>query len=245
MSVGGNYRYTDFTRETLAQQDQTSQGFDGQFSHQRTRNLALRFGYHYLTGNFGYGGAVDTNENRVEGGISYSRPLSASRRMNFSFNLGASAISSSNAPPEILVPDRMYRTSADASLDYPFALSWTVRGAFRRGLELIPGLAQPVYSDGVTLGLDGLLNRRIEVGFAGGYSQGRSVLTPAASQYDTYNASARVQYALTNSTAIHVEYLYYFYDFVGDVLVITGAPQRMQRNGVRVGLRFLVPALRD
>jgi len=244
-SVGGNYRYTDFTHETIVQRDQTSKGGDGQFSYQRTRNLALRLSYHYVTGNLGYGGAVDTNENRLEGGISYSRPLSASRRMNFTANLGSSAVDTIGAAPELQLPERLYRASGDASLDYPFARSWVARGSFRRGLEFVPGLAQPVYANGVTAGLDGLLSRRVEIGFAGGYSQGRSALSPTASQFDTYNGSARVQYALGNSTAIHVEYLYYFYDFLGDVLVLSGAPPRMERHGVRVGLRFFVPALKD
>jgi hypothetical protein len=244
-SFGGNYRYTDFTHETAVQRDQTSSGGDGQLSYQRTRNFGLRLSYHYVTGDVGYGGAVHTNENRLEGGVSYSRPLSASRRMNFTVNLGSSAVDSTGAAPELRLPDRLYRATADAALDYPFARSWEVRGSFRRGLEFVPGLAQPVYANGVTAGLDGLLGRRLEVGFAGGYSQGRSALTPAASQFDTYNGSVRLQYALANSTAIHVEYLYYFYDFVGDVLVLSGAPPRLERNGVRVGLRFFVPALKD
>jgi len=245
VSVGGNYRYTDFTHETVVQRDQITQGLDGLFSYQGTRNLALRIGYHYLTGNLGSGGSIDTNENRLEGGITYSRPLSATRRMNFSFNVGSSAVTSSGAPPELQVPVRLYRASADGSLDYPLTISWTAHGAFRRGLEFVPGLAQPVYANGVTTGLDGLLSRRVEIGFTGGYSQGRAALTPVASQFDTYNGSVRLQYALSNSTAIHVEYLYYFYDFLGDVLVISGAPPRMERNGVRVGVRLLVPALRN
>lgn len=242
--AGGNYRYTNFTRETAAQQDLESEGLDGQLSYKQNRNLAFRFAYHYLTGNVAYGGRVHANENRVEGGISYSRPLSPSRSMTLAFNLGSSAVSSNDAPAELQVPDRLFRASADASIDYPFARSWRTHGAFRRGLEFIPGLAQPVYANGVMAGLEGLLHRRLEIGFAGGYSQGRSALTVAATQYDTYNASAYAQYALTSSTAIHVEYFYYSYDFVGDVLVISGGPQRLQRNGVRVGLRLLVPAFR-
>lgn len=242
--VGGTFRYTDFTHETLAQQDQQSEGLDGQLSYQRSRNLGLRVGYHYLTGNVAYGGTVHADENRIDGGISYSRPLSASRSMTVVFNVGGSAVDSSDAPAELHVPDRLLRASADASIDYPFARSWSTRGAFRRGLEFIPGLAQPVYANGVTAGLDGLLHRRVEIGFSGGYSQGRSALSAASTQYDTYNASARVQYALNTSTAFNVEYVYYFYDFTGDVLVTSGAPQRLQRNGVRFGLRLLLPAFR-
>ena len=84
-------------------------GSTDSFRNQRTRNLALRAGYHYLTGNLGYGGgSVDTNENRLEGGISYSRPLSATRRMNFGLNVGSSAVTSSGAQPELQVPNPAY-----------------------------------------------------------------------------------------------------------------------------------------
>jgi len=241
--VGGNYRFTGFTHEALLQKDQTSEGVDGELSYQTTRSLSVGFGYHYLTGNVAYGGAVNTDENRLEGGLSYSRALSATRRLTARFKLGASDISS-NGASALQVPDRFYRASVDASIDYPFALYWGFGAAFRRGLEFVPGLAQPVYANSVSAGLDGLLTRRIEFGLAGGFSQGRSVLAPDSSRYDTYNGSARFQYALTPSTALHLEYFYYFYDFLGHVVVVSGAPQRMERNGVRVGLRLLVPAFR-
>ena len=65
-----------------------------------------------------------------------------------------------------------------------------------------------------------------------------------ASQFNTSNASARLQYALATSAAIHVEYFYYFYDFLGGVPLVSGAPPRVRRNGVRVGLRLLIPAFR-
>jgi hypothetical protein len=242
-SLGGNYRYTDFTRESSVQRDQRAQGFDGQISYQRYRNLGFRFGYHYSAGNFGYAGAVDTDEHRLDLGFYYSRPLSASRRMNLGFNLGPAIVLSRDTPVLLEVPDRMYRTSMDASLDYPVARSWSVRGTVRRGLEFVPGLAQPVYANGFTLGVDGLPNRRVEVGLAAGYSQGRSVLY-AASDYDTYNASTYLQYAIGRSTAIRAEYLYYFYDFRGDLLLVSGAPRHLARNGVRIGLRFFLPAFR-
>jgi hypothetical protein len=244
VSIGGNYRYTDFTHETSIQRDQTSQGLDGGFWYQRTRNVTLRLGYHYLTGNLGYGASASTDEHGLEGGVSYSRPLSATRRATFSFNLGSSAVSTAGASPELQLSDRLYRASGDAEFDYEFALSWRARGTYRRGLEFVPGLAQPVFTNGVAAELEGLLIRRVEFALSAGYSQGRSAISTNSSQFDTYNGSVRLQYALTNSTAIHVEYLYYFYDFLGAVRLVSGAPPRMERNGVRIGLRLLIPALR-
>jgi hypothetical protein len=243
-SLGGNYRYTDFVHETALQRDATSQGLDAQLSYQRTRNVAIQSRYHYTTGNLGYGGSTATDEHGLEGGVSYSRPLSATRRVTFTFNVGLSMVSTTGATAGVQLPDSLYRASGDADFDYQFALSWRASGTFRRGLEFVPGLAQPVFTNGVTSTVEGLLSRRVEITLSAGYSQGRSAIMAAASQFDTYNGSARLQYALSNSTAIHVEYLYYFYDFLGDALLVPGAPPRMQRNGVRIGLRLLIPALK-
>ena len=104
-------------------------------------------------------------------------------------------------------------------------------------------MSQPVFTNGVSVGLDGLVHRRVQVGIAGGYSEGRSAILSNASQFNTSNVSARLQYALTSSTAIDVDYLYYFYDFLGGLPLVSGPP-RVQRNGVRIGLRLLIPALR-
>jgi hypothetical protein len=242
--IGGNYRYTDFTHETAVQRDQTSQSVDGQVSYKQSRNVNIRLGYHYLTGNLGYGPSASTGEHGLGGGVSYSRPLSATRRATFSFNLASSTVSTTGASPELHQPDRLYRASGDADFDYEFALSWRARGTYRRGIEFVPGLAQPVFTNGVAAELEGLLNRRVEFALSAGYSQGRSAISTTASQFDTYNGVVRLQYALTNSTAVHVEYLYYFYDFLGAVPLVSGASPRMERNGVRIGVRLLIPALR-
>jgi len=243
VSVGGNYRFTDFVHETAAQRDIVSKGLDSELAHQRTKKVSLRLSYHYLAGNLGYGPSVTTHEQRLEGGVSYSRPLSATRRATFGFNLGSSAVSTVGDSRELQFPARVYRASGDASFDYQFALSWQASGAYRRRLEFVPGVSQPVFTNGVSVGLDGLVHRRVQVGIAGGYSEGRSAILSNASQFNTSNVSARLQYALTSSTAIDVDYLYYFYDFLGGLPLVSGPP-RVQRNGVRIGLRLLIPALR-
>ena len=243
-SVGGNYQYTDYVHETSVRQDLISHGLDGQLSYQRTRNLSFRAVYRYTAGNLSYGSTGSADEHGLEGGISYSRPLSATRSATFSFSLGSSAASTISASIGPQFPDRLYRASADAAFDYEFALAWRASGRYRRGFEFVPGLAQPVFTDGFSAALEGLLKPRVEIGLMASYSQGASALSAAASQFNTNSASVRLQYALTSSTAIHVEYVYYFYDFLGDVTLVSGAPPRMQRNAVRAGLRLLFPAFR-
>jgi hypothetical protein len=243
VSVGGNLRYTDFVHNTAVQRDIVSRGLDGELSYQGTRNSTVRFRYHYMTGNLGFGADALTHEHGLDVGMSYSRPLSATRRALFGFTVGSSAVSTVDAPSELRLPARFYRATGDAMLGYQFA-SWETRGTYRRGLEFVPGLAQPVFTNGVTADIQGLLTRRFDVALSAGYSQGASALTQSSSHFDTYRGSLRFQFALAKSAAIHAEYLYYFYDFLGDVQLPFGASPRLQRNGVRVGLRLLIPALR-
>jgi hypothetical protein len=243
LSGGGEFRYTDFVHNTDVQRDLKSHGLDGDLSYQGTRNTTIRFRYHYLTGNLGLGVGASTNEHGLDVGMSYSRPLSATRRALFSFSVGSSAARTVDAPADSAIPGRLYRASGDAMVGYQFA-SWEARGSYRRGLEFVPGLAQPVFTDGVTADIQGLLTRRLDLALSAGYSQGASALTLNSVHFDTYRGSVRLQFALAKSLAVHAEYLYYLYDFLGSVQLPFGASPRIERNGVRVGLRLLIPALR-
>lgn len=242
VSAGGDFRYTDFVHNSDIQRDLKSRGLDGELSYQGTRNTTVRLRYHYLTGNLGLGVDTSTNEHGLDVGMSYSRPLSATRRALFGFSIGSSAVRAVDAPADSQIP-RLYRASGDAMLGYQFA-SWEARGSYRRGLEFVPGLAEPVFTNGVTADIQGLLARRLDVTLSAGYSQGASALTLNSLRFDTYRGSVRFQFALAKSAAIHAEYLYYLYDFLGNVQLPFGASPRMERNGVRVGLRLLIPALR-
>jgi hypothetical protein len=64
-----------------------------------------------------------------------------------------------------------------------------------------------------------------------------------ASRFDTYTGDVRLRYALSRSSAVHVEYLYYFYDFTGYTQPMAGAP-RLERSGVRMGMTLQVPTLK-
>jgi hypothetical protein len=243
VALGADFRYTNFIHETALQRDMDSKGVDAQILNQRTRNVSLRTRYHYLTGDLGYVAGAITDEHGLEAGVSYSRRLSPTRRAVFTADLGSSAIKN-NGGARISVPRRLYRASGDASLSYQFAGSWQLSSTYRRGLEFVPSLTQPVFTNGVTADLSGLLSRRLDVALSGGYSQGASALTRSALHFDTYQGSLRFQFALTKTSAIHVEYLYYLYDFLGITQLAPGVSPRLERNGVRVGLRLFVPALR-
>ena len=102
----------------------------------------------------------------------------------------------------------------------------------------------PVFADGTTVSLAGMLSRRVDILVSAGYSSGESLVNRDGLLFDTYTGNLRLRYAMTRSLATTVEYLYYYYEFLGTMRLAEGIPQGVERNGVRAGLTLWMPALR-
>lgn len=252
VSANGDLQYTDFVEETNAQPDLATRGVSGDFTRNLTRNAALRMGYRYREGTFGpfplgEGTVLEDaaySEHGVEGGVGYARPLSATRRFEFAARFGASAVS---VPPFLLAgsdSDRLYRATSDMSLQYQFK-TVAVGGYYRRGLDYVPQLRRPVFTDGVSANLAALLTARMDLTANAAYTSGSSaVFLVDSSNLETYTADVRLRYALTRGVAAYAEYLYYFYDLGSFVQLGAGVPHRLERNGVRAGLMLRAPVFR-
>ena len=251
LSATGGFQYTDYPHETGTRRDLNSQGVHVEFTNNLARNTALRVGYGFRTGKFGYGvGAIATDpgvtasEHGIDVGVEYSRPLSATRRMMFSSSFGSSSVTAPMSSSAETGANRLVRLSGDVAAAWQFTRSWQTRGTFRRGLEYIAQLSEPVYIDGFGAELGGLITPRIDVLASARSSSGASALNRDSLTFDTHGADLRVQYAVTRSLAVFAQYLYYFYDFTGNALLPSGIPSSLERNGVRAGLTLWVPAVR-
>jgi len=134
--------------------------------------------------------------------------------------------------------------TGESEVQYPLGRTWQVRGNFRRGVEYVVDIPEPVFSSSLGLSVGGLLTRRLDLtGFAG-YSSGASLVNPDVLVYDTYTGDVRVRYGITRQLGAFIEYLYYFYDFRAGRKVPLGVPPGLERNGVRVGMSLWIPTLR-
>jgi hypothetical protein len=246
LTTSADYQYTDYVKETLSQRDLSAYQIRVQFSRGMTRNASLKVGYHYRAGNFGYGlvsANAKTTEHGLDVGMDYTKPLSPTRRFVFGFNVGSSAAAAPFAEDIDVIDTTQYRVSGDMSMGYQFQRTWEVRGAYRRGLDYVPELSGPVYTDGFSAAINGMLSRNTSFSSAVGYSKGEGAIFTSASQFDSYTASARVSRSLSRTWAVYGEYVYYFYDF-GKFQVRPGVPSTMKRNGVRGGLTLWLPVIR-
>jgi opacity protein-like surface antigen len=236
VSVSIDYRYVDLVEETVLRQDLASYGLFAQFTHPLTRNTAIRVGYRQRGGDLGFGTLGDTSEHGGEFGWLYSRPLSATRRALFGVTLGSSVV---DAREGLLIPsqpDRVYRVMAEGLVGYQFSQGWQARMTYRRGLDVVLALRDPVFADGLSATVDGVFTPRLDFLAYGGFTKGQSALSQQSSTFDTYTANVRLRYALTQMWATYVEYLYYSYDFRGTAQLPVGVSPQLDRNGIRVGV---------
>jgi hypothetical protein len=243
LSVDMLYSYTNYVREIATQRDARTIDVHGQFARNLSRNSVARFGYRYRNGEVGFGVTAPAVEHGIDVGIDYARPLSATRRALFGFSFGTSAVGVPETLVEQLASREVYRMTGNVMFGYQFGRSWQAKATYRRGLDYIPELSQPVFSDGVTTVLEGLLTPRLDLLSTVGYSNGESAFVQTAATFLTYTANVRLRYGLTRLWALQVEGLYYYYDFSGRILPL-GVPPTMERTGIRGGLTMWIPALR-
>jgi hypothetical protein len=251
LSATGEFQYTDYLHEVGTRHDLNSRGIRGEFSRNLARSTAAGIGYRYRTGKFGYVAeatetepGVSATEHRVDVGLEYLRPLSAIRQMVFEVSVGSSIMNTPVPTDAAVGAGRFYRLSSDVAVTWQFTNSWQARGTFRRGLEYVAQLSEPVFVDGLSGELGGFITPRIDVAGSARYSSGASAFNRSALTFDTYGADLRIRYGLTRSLAVYGQYLYYYYDFQRNTQLPTGIPLGLERNGIRVGLTLWVPVLR-
>jgi len=253
----GILQFSEFAGTLATQPDLTTRGLQAEFSRNLTRHTSLVAGYVYETGTFGSFSLANRTvsessayEHGIQAGVTYLRPVSKTRQMEFHASLGTSAVS----VPTFLIDagngdlqqgtdrERLYRATSDVGFSYQFK-AWYVAGYYRRGLDYIAQLRQPVFVDAVSANVTALLAPRLDFSAVAGYANGSSAVFAVAQPFDTYTADARLRFAITHALAAYGEYVYYFYDFLGST-VAAGMPRRLERNGVRVGVTLWVPAFR-
>lgn len=236
ISVSGDYRFTDFLDNSRGRPDVSSSGLRSHYTYAFGRNTAFTAGYHYRSGELGFGTTAVTSEQGLDIGLEYSRRLSPTRRATLNFSVGSSTMDLPNVPAAGIVEGRQSEVSAEASLNYQFSRTWMLRGAYRRGAEFVAELSYPVFVDGVTTTLTGDMGRRVHFSSAAAYSSGQGLQPGTNQDLVTYTGDVRLSFDIVQRISSFVEYLYYSYDFSQNPLLTPGLVNRVERNGARAGL---------
>jgi len=171
-------------------------------------------------------------------GITYSRPLSFSRRTRFSFSTSSLAVDDGI--------QRYSTVGGSAVLTHEISRNWSANLSADRGISLLSGFHDPFLANGVNGALEGTFGGRFHFTSSAGYSGGNiGVARAIFHNYTSSMASARLEVELVRRLSAYTEYAFYKYRFDQQVLLPNGTPQQLDRNGVRVGVSYMVPLLRE
>jgi hypothetical protein len=255
VAIFGEHRRTAFQRSTASRPDLRIYATGAKASRAVSRNGRVLLEYQYRTGEYGFIGQTD--EHRVTMGAEYSRPLSGRRRATFRFNsspamlvLPESAVARAALPiraeeesgPATVDP-RLHRMQGEASLDYQFQQQWRTVWTYRRSMEYLAMLPEPVFSDGARAELTGAIKRRVGVSAMASFANGQSAFSSRSRHLATYSGSLRVLFELRPSVGVFSTYQYYYYDLRGQARLVSDFPSVFERHGIRVGFVLFGRAL--
>jgi hypothetical protein len=221
-----------------------SQSAGLRYTQRLTRNMNARLGYGYTTAKYSQRVEFRPQEiHHIDAGIDYGRALSVSRRTRVSFSTGSAILSGNGETFDGAPTGFSFHLTGSADLTHEMGRTWKAQLAYRRGIDVHEGFAQPFLSNALNGGLSGLLSRRLAFGASADYVSGDVGLQNGA-HYNSLSTTSVLEYALSSRFAVFARYVYYKYEFDRQVAVDPRLPGALDRQGVRVGLSTSIPVIR-
>jgi hypothetical protein len=216
-------------------------GYGGAYSYSVSRYASLRLGYRAQVSDYPgspMGPRRRYNHRNIDAGVNYARPLSVSRRTTLSFGTGSAILDN-----EL---ETYYTVTGNASLNHQIGRTWIANVVYVRGLSIVGGFTEPFFADAVNANLQGYLSRHVMLLTSAGFSNGAVGLGSAANNYDSFQATTRLEWALKNDRiGVYANYFYQGYRFDEPPPSATPIPSKVDRHGVSAGLIFRIPLLRE
>jgi hypothetical protein len=176
-------------------------------------------------------------------GLDYSRGLSLTRRTQFGFTTGASAVDSDVALP-VGFQGTQYTATGAAWLNREIGRTWAAFVAYNRNVAFFESLRAPYFYDGVSLGIGGLISRRVALRSSAGATYGNVGVTNGqreSNRFVTGVADTSLTIALSRYMAIAAQYAFYVYSLDDANVFWTAYAPDMTRHAVLVSLRAWAP----
>ena len=221
--------------------DLRTKSYGGGYSYAVTRYAKLRVGYTQQDSDYPSFGPIPArrySHRSYDVGVDYSRPLSVSRRTTLSFGSGSSAIDNGL--------ETFYNVTATAALRHQMGRTWEANAAYARGLGVVAGFAEPFFADSVNGNIRGQLARRLALEVTAGYANGNVGHGSRAEDYVSFQANTRLEWVVQREhVGVYGNYYYYAYEFDTNTALLASIPRQVDRHGVRLGLIFRFPLIRE
>jgi len=178
---------------------------------------------------------VHYRNHNFDTGVDYNRALSLTRRTSLAVSTGATAVSQ----------DRVTRFDVIGTVtaNREIGRTWGASLSYNRNVRFDEAFLQPVFSDGISAGFGGLINRRLSFHSGMGATRGTIGMSGTSSDngFDAVNAFAGLNSAINRYLSLGVNYTFYRYNFEQDPLVVSGLLPHMNRHSINVTLSGWAP----
>lgn len=132
-----------------------------------------------------------------------------------------------------------------ASLNQAFGRTGNASLSFNRGVNLVQGFMEPVFTDSLSLAVGGRLTDRLNLQVSSAMAFGNVGARTAQTKYRNFTGSSRLNFGLTSRSSMFAEYLYSRHDIGAAVERIATLPRAQARQSGRVGFSMRVPVIRQ
>jgi hypothetical protein len=251
VDAGATWRYRLAPRSTLSIDGGVTQtAFFGEgtdllsphggigFTRQLSPNASLQLGYGYREFRYDSGSVRDLREHDIRAGVGYSRPLPFRRPTRIGFSVGSGTAQTANR--------LRFDITGQAFLTRELSRAWFAVASYRRGLDVRPGLNQPLFlfGDTAAVTLSGLLSSRLGVRTTASYVRGTSLLDQFQQHSSWWSSSTVLSARLLGPVAAFGEGTFTSQRLSSQLGPIVGLPTRVDRYSVTAGIMMVIPVLR-
>jgi hypothetical protein len=198
--------------------------------------LGWHAGYGFTQASYsGTASQTDQRRHDLDLGIDYARPLSFWRHTTFAVGTGSTLLVEPTT-------GRQMRLVVTSRIERQVTRTWAARVEYSRPIQYVAGLAQPLLSDAVRVGLDGRLTRGVLLTAVAGAARGE-VGAVGGQRFRSADAVVRIARRLGPEWDLQVEYQDARYRFAGGTSPGGAIPGAFARRSFRGGLVWS-PALR-
>jgi len=202
--------------------------------HQVSRHTSVRVEYVRRAAVYGEGftsHAVRSDD--LAAGFEHAWRHSRTRQTTVGIAAGPSIVDTSTR--------RFTRIGAVMDIAHQLNKTWTVKAAYRRGVESTFGYGDATLSDSGTAAVTGLLAQHVAFNATSALSVGRVGLDAVDNKYQAFTSAARVTVAVTSEIAAYGEFVVYRSRFGRGAPLPPYYARQVDWQGPRFGMTLSIP----
>jgi hypothetical protein len=230
-SVGGSLSWRSTRFPELSDGDLQAWAARGTLVHRLARSWSLRFGAGREEINYFLQFQSPIINDVITATADYGSEVPLSHRISFSVSAKAVLLRQGD--------ERKSRLDGDAQIARGFGRTWSTAFGYSRSTEFVAGIAEPLFSDAVTLSLNGLIATRAQVSSRISAARGQAGFGERR-PFMAYTGMSKLTVGITRRLGVYAQHTYYHYELPTGVTAFELQSQ-LSRTRVSAGISLWIP----